>query len=392
MDINITKEQAQKYILLKQGLFGDYHFEGEAGVCEFIKQAGCIQFDPIDVCGKNHELVLQSRIKGFTIEMLYKLLYIDRVLIDCLDKNMSICPVSDWPYFERNRQRAKTLSRSKTEIDLVIDEIRKTISERGFICSSDLEYSNKVDWSWAPTSLSRAVLETLYFQGELIIHHKKNTKRYYDFASKYIPKHIINCLDPNITSEQYYDWGILRRIGAIGLMWDKASDAWLGITELKSKQRTETFKRLLMNDRIIKVNIEGLATPFYIKTEDRMYLDIILNENIVSNRTELIAPLDNMLWDRNIIREIFDFDYKWEIYTPALERRHGYYVLPVLHKDKFIARIEITRDKKEKTLYIKKLWWEEGIVITKKIQNSIDKCLVRFAEFHGCDSISKLEL
>jgi len=67
MVINISKEQARKYMLLKQGIYGKYQFEGETGVWDYIKQVGCIQFDPIDVCGKNHELVLQSRIKGLEI-------------------------------------------------------------------------------------------------------------------------------------------------------------------------------------------------------------------------------------------------------------------------------------------------------------------------------------
>ena len=80
--ISFTKRQACRFLLLKQGLLGDYRFEGKQGIMEFIRQAGCIQFDPVDVCGKNAELVLQSRIKPFSKEMLSDLLYQDRVLVD----------------------------------------------------------------------------------------------------------------------------------------------------------------------------------------------------------------------------------------------------------------------------------------------------------------------
>ena len=76
--VNFTNVQARQFILLKQGLMGKYKFIEEQGVCEYIKQAGCIQFDPIDVCGKNAELVLQSRVEGFSKDMLYNLLYKDR--------------------------------------------------------------------------------------------------------------------------------------------------------------------------------------------------------------------------------------------------------------------------------------------------------------------------
>ena len=93
--VKLTKKQAREFILLKQGLMGKYKFIQEKGVCEYIKQVGCIQFDPIDVCGKNAELVLQSRVEGFSKEMLYKLLYKDRELVDYFDKNMSIFLVDD---------------------------------------------------------------------------------------------------------------------------------------------------------------------------------------------------------------------------------------------------------------------------------------------------------
>ena len=57
----ITKEQARRFILLKQGLIGSYRYIGKQGAYDFIREAGCIQYDPVDVCGKNAELTLQSR-------------------------------------------------------------------------------------------------------------------------------------------------------------------------------------------------------------------------------------------------------------------------------------------------------------------------------------------
>lgn len=73
--LTITKQQATKFILAKQGLIGSYRFAGKAGAYDYIRQAGCIQFDPVDVCGKNAELTLQSRVKGFKKSMLWELLY-----------------------------------------------------------------------------------------------------------------------------------------------------------------------------------------------------------------------------------------------------------------------------------------------------------------------------
>lgn len=105
--IPLTIEEARNFILLKQGLLGEYRFTGKQGALDYVRQAGCIQFDPVDACGKNAELTLQSRVKGFTKQTLYELLYEDRSLVDYPDKNISIIPAEDWPYFERYRRAAR---------------------------------------------------------------------------------------------------------------------------------------------------------------------------------------------------------------------------------------------------------------------------------------------
>ena len=103
----ITKQQAREFILEKQGLTGAYRFTGKDGAYAFINQAGCIQYDPVDVCGKNAELTLQSRVKGFRKEMLEELLYQDRKLVDYPDKELSVWPLEDWPYFSSYREKSR---------------------------------------------------------------------------------------------------------------------------------------------------------------------------------------------------------------------------------------------------------------------------------------------
>ena len=105
----ITRQQARQFILSKQGLIGAYRFIGKDGAYAYVRQAGCIQFDPVDVCGKNAELTLQSRVKGFQKAMLQELLYQDRVLVDYADKELSIWPAEDWPYFSSYRDRSRRL-------------------------------------------------------------------------------------------------------------------------------------------------------------------------------------------------------------------------------------------------------------------------------------------
>jgi uncharacterized protein YcaQ len=153
---HLTNEQARDFILLKQGLIGDHKFSGLQGVMEYIRQAGCVQFDPIDVCGKNAELVLQSRVSGFKKTMLSDLLYRDRVLVDYFDKNMSIFGVEDWKYFARTRQYFRERGRSRDAVDAAAGPVLAFIREHGSACSKDLACDEKVDWPWGPTSASRS--------------------------------------------------------------------------------------------------------------------------------------------------------------------------------------------------------------------------------------------
>lgn len=119
----------------------------------------------------------------------------------------------------------------------------------------------------------------------------------------------------------------------------------------------------------------------YCSIKDTPLIDYIKEKPNLKKRCEFIAPLDNMMWDRNLIRAIFDFDYKWEIYTPKAERKYGYYVLPILYSEKFIGRIEMVHDKKKRKLNVQNIWYEPGIKITKTIEEKIEKTIERFENF-----------
>ena len=378
----ITKKQAQQFILIKQGLYGPYKFSGKNGVLNYIKQAGCIQYDPIDICGKNHELVLQARVEGFKKTQLNDLLYGERKLVDLYDKNMSITSMEDWPYLDSFRNHYRNGGRFKTEIDKVSDEILEYIKNRGPVSSADIEYSKKVDWYWAPTSLAKAALDTLYFRGDLVVHHKKNTRKYYDLAANCIPLKILSAKNPNTTDEEKADWHLLRRIKSLGMLWNRTSDALLGIENLKTPQRNSSFQRLITNGKIEELAVEDVKYPLYIASEDIELLNYIIEKELKSERTEFIAPLDNVMWDRRLIEELFGFYYKWEIYTPAVDRKFGYYILPLLYKDSFIGRIEIKKNRKTDIQEISNLWFEDEIRETKKIHESINKRLEKFNIFY----------
>lgn len=389
-DLIISKRQARRFILAHQGLWPPHQLEGKAGVLDYVRRVGCIQFDPLDVVGRNPELVFQARVADFRPAMLKELLYEDRRLLDGWDKNMSIYCVEDWPYFRRHREAARrNPGKSAQAIESVLPQVRRAIEAQGPLSSIDLDFDQTVDWSWAPTRLARAALESMYAWGELIVHHKVHTRKVYDFASRRLSEALLSAPDPNATEEQYHDWHVCRRIGSVGLMWSRFGGAWLGNRDVKSRERRATLARLLQQDKIVEVRVEGIKPPLYIRIEDEPRLREILDTKTpaFAPRIAILAPLDNLIWDRRLVEDLFGFSYTWEVYKPAAERQYGYYVLPVLYGDRFVARCEPTFDKESRVLSIERWWWEAGVQPVEAIQAALIKGLRGFMRYLGAGSI-----
>ena len=396
--LTITKQQAAQFILAKQGLIGSYRFIGKRGAYEYIRQAGCIQFDPVDVCGKNAELTLQSRVKGFRKSMLQELLYDDRKLIDYVDKELSIWPVEDWPYFAPFRERSRRMGDTFEGLQELKKEAVAYIKANGPVCSDTLPVEGEIYWhssmhwsgNWHKKSpAARSVLEQLYTEGELIIHHKNGSRKYYDLAQRYIPASILNADNPCPDEADLISWRVLRRIGAVGLLWDKSSTAFLGI-DLKADIRKKVLSELSAEKKIKSVMVEGIKTPFYYRSEDESLMEEILAGNAdLKPRMSLIAPLDPLLWDKAMILALWDFRYSWEIYTPVVKRKYGYYTLPIVYGDRFVGRIEAVPNRKEGILRVKGLWWEEGIRQTKPLNSALERTLKCFAKFNDCNTVEK---
>ena len=391
----ITKRQARQFILAKQGLIGPHKFIGKTGAYDYVRQAGCIQYDPVDVCGKNAELTLQARVKGFKKKMLFDLLYKDRKLIDYADKELSIWPTEDWPYFSSYRERSMELGRTFDGLEELKERAIDFIRKNGPVCSDSLPIEGEIYWhssmhwsgNWDKKSqAARSVLEQLYTDGELIIHHKKGSRKYYDLARKHIASSILDSANPCKDEDEFIAWRVLRRIGAVGLLWDKSSMAFLGI-DLKAETRKRILSKLSEEGKLYAVMVEGVKVPFYYLASDEELMQKILEGTAdLKPRMSFIAPLDPLMWDKALVQTLWDFQYSWEIYTPAVKRKYGYYTLPILFGDKFVGRIEAVPERKEEVLVVKGLWWEDNVRVTGKMRDALDRALKKFAGFNDCQS------
>ncbi|MEJ2758091.1 MAG: crosslink repair DNA glycosylase YcaQ family protein [Anaerolineales bacterium] len=386
--IKISKQQARLFLTQYHFLYPARSLTKEQILPNLFQRLKCIQFDTINVVGRNADLVLQSRVKNYTPDILDQHLYQDRVLIDGWDKVASIYPTEDWPYFDRHRNYIKESHRNnRSDVTKIKPKVTQLIGENGEMSSIHFKDKSKTDWAWGPTSVSRAALDSLYAEGVLGIHHRVNTRRHFDLIERLVPEKILKQPDPNQTLDEYLEWHILRRISSVGIASPKSGEHWLGIHKGRlSKVRNKVINRLLEKDEIVLLEIDGLeGKVFFLRADSLSFLENISTPN-QDPSAAFIAPLDNLIWNRALVNDIFDFSYVWEVYKPKDKREYGYYVLPVLYGENFIARVDMKFDSKLNRLNLNNWWWEPGIKQTEEIHTALHDAFKGFIDYLSADS------
>lgn len=350
----VSQAQACRFLLWKNGLLGERRFSGKQGAVQYVRQAGCLSFDPIDVCGCSHELSLLARVKGFCREMLDQLLYQERALLDAYDKNLCILCTDDWPLLAFQREAFRQSVRPA--VQNAAAQVMQLAQEQGCLSVRDVGGNGP----------GRAALESLYFQGRLAVHHQENGQRYYAPVESCLPESLLKAPNPFPNDQERLLWQVERRIGAVGMLWNAPSDAWLGVNRLNAQTRQFVFQVLVNRGRIVPIQMEGISLPLFVLSRDLPALRQCAAPFSVQKRARLLPPLDPMMWDRRLIATLFGFHYKWEMYTPPQQRRYGRYVLPVLYGERFMGRVEPVADREEGTLHVQAFWPEADARITDR--------------------------
>ena len=388
--LRLSRAEARRFLLMHQHLWPPRSLADKVGILDFIRHVGCIQYDPVNLVGQNPELVLQAHVADYTPALFAELLYADRTLVDGWDKRAAIHRAEDWPYFARHHDRARREHGDPANPPMAIAEtVRDAIRERGsaLFCRSRSTMSS-IDWWWGvPTRLGRAALEILYGMGEVGVHHRVNTRRYFDLIERLLPADLLAAADPNPTDEAYQDWHFSPAGGLVG-----PRQPGRGRALARHRRRHGAGRSAARGigpagcaGRADPVAVEGISqAPLFIRAAD-----VLLARwrtptgNDAPPTAAFIGPLDNLIWDRDLIRQLFEFDYTWEVYKPAAQRKYGHYVLPVLYGDRFIARVEPIFDRKARVLTIVNWWWEAGVVPDEAMIAALAECLARVRALFG---------
>jgi uncharacterized protein YcaQ len=367
-DLQISADHARRFLVRRHLLDPPRSLPAKpSSVLDVVDRLGSLQFDPLEVPGaRNHDLVLHNRVAGYQREWCDRWLYgNDRRLIELYNKSLNILPVDELPFYRLAWSHgADRYGDVLAEHAGLANRIRHHIRESGPVSTASFrDVTDRVQWWWdsdaasTGTKAARAVMETMFVVGELGIARREGSRRFYDLIDRLVPARLLETHAPEAEQARHR---LLSRHRGVGLMAvGGAGELVMGTG--KAPERARITAALVEEGALLPVAVEGFREVRHVLAEEMPILQATeAGEATATPPVSFLAPLDPLMWDRRLVKGLFDFDYIWEVYVPAPKRRHGYYVLPLLFGDRLVGRIEPRFERVTRTLRIAGIWFEDG--------------------------------
>ena len=328
---------------------------------EVFRRLGSIQFDPLAVAGRTHDLVLHARVAGYDPSWC-ELLYERREIFEAFNKGLSFVLTTEIPWYRGSLSR--NAPRLLAEHAAVAEHVLERIRADGPLSTLDFERTRgeTIDWFGVPTNTVRAVLEAYVVTGVLGLARRDGNRRYYDLVERLLPAEV---LADSVPLREQLRHRLLSRYRAHGLLGvGGGGDIFGGIGPAKpdprlpeAPGRTALREELIADGDLVPVEVEGVNGKRFV-LEDEVGLLEAPPEPPPS--VAFLPPFDALVWDRALLGSLFEFDYVWELFLPPAKRRWGWYVLPMLFRDRLVGRIEPRIDRAGGQVQVIDLWWEDG--------------------------------
>jgi uncharacterized protein YcaQ len=396
-----TKEIARRLTVERQGLTSKHGTVKKDDIYQIIDRLGCLQIDTINVVERAHHITLWSRLGLHEKDLLNELAYDDRELFEYWAHAACYVPMDDRRFFispmrmrkEEMLERLKRWGgRAGGVSPDILDEVLARVRAEGPLATKDFEQRrtgpSKGWWDWKP---AKVALEVLYGAGLLMVSHRENFQRQYDIAERVLPPGV-DTTEP--TEEERVKFYITRTMSSLGLV--KPADVRGYYTpsyaryKAFSKQLPSLMEEMRGDGGAVRYEVEGERQPYYCLPGDASRLDDLV-DGLGHEGVHLLNPFDNVLWDKRRVETLFDFTAKLEAYTPAAQRKYGYYYLAILSGDQLVGRIIPKMDRKNRKLIINSTWHETWFKSDESFENSFSETLESFSKFNGADEVEYKE-
>lgn len=374
--IKLSPSAARSIILDAAGLARPAQFgHGIEAAYQLIDKLGFVQLDTNYVVERAHHHVMHSRIPDYQPNWLAELSD-DGQIFEYMTADAGFMPMKDFRFSLPVKQAfANNLRAVDKRMEHLMSEILDQVERDGPVMLSDFENDRTEAstgwWDWRP---SKIALERLYLEGKLMISRDQKFHKRYEVPMNLVPPDIDQSMP---TPEEFAHFTISRVLGALGICSVKEM-AWRARRVKGNLIKTELAK-MVQQGQVIPVSVDGVKGPLYmLPTQD-------INPQI-SGDVFILSPFDILNVFRHRLKEFFGFDYQIECFVPAPKRLYGYFSLPILAGEVFIARVDSKADRKNKILLVHNIHFEEVKLDEETIAKLI-VALMDFVRFNGCHDI-----
>lgn len=387
---------ARRFILGRQGLWPGRRYQGVDGTDAAMRQMEYLQLDPLQIIARSQDIALYGRVLEYTPGLWEEVTYAQRDFFDW-GGWLAARPMDELPHWRTVMRREVGLNgyvaamlRQHAE---TIDEMRAILRERETVGNRDFKMTHRARTDhYRGRKDSAVALYYLWRIGEVMTHHREKFERVYALTEAVAPPHLIRESDAATVNRflvrKEVAFSGLNRLTRQGeTLWHAGDKA--AIARHVAALRDE--------GELIEVKVEGWGKPYYALRDDAPLLADLSAGRVpqawrplgptTTDEAVFLAPLDPVS-ARGRAKRLFDFDYVWEVYKPAHQRKYGYYVLPVLWGDRLVARFDSKLDRTTNTLVILSFYLEDvALAGDDAFAEALARGFGRFARFLGADGI-----
>lgn len=365
--LKLTKSEAQNIIIESQQL------NNNVGSLDTINKLGYVQIDTLAVAERAHHHVFHSRNLAYAKTDLDKMMH-EKKVFEYWSHAASYLPISDYRFsLIKKKLYAKGQSHWRVQNKKMNKYVLDRITSEGPLQSRDFKDTRDTPGAWFDWKPAKIALEQLFMEGKLMIAERRNFQKVYDLTENVLPTHI-DSSTPSI--KEYCDYLIKSTIRAQGL----ATVNEIGYLRKGIKPMlVKTINELVKTHEIVSANVENSDQEYF------TFANYFHQET--PQVVHILSPFDNLVIQRKRLQTLFDFDYQIECYVPEAKRKYGYYCLPVLYGDKFVARLDPKADRKTGIFTIKSIWFEQGLTPDEGFYFRFSEKIKHFASFCGCNKV-----
>jgi uncharacterized protein YcaQ len=368
---------AQGFGRTPRGVIAHKHLQAQ------IERLGVLQIDSVNALVRSHYLPAFSRLGHYQAEHLDELAWGHarrRRLFEYWGHEASLLPLELYPLLRWRMRRAADgqgiypgLARFGVERRDVIESVLQALHERGALGAGSLSSRTEKAGPWWDWSAEKTALEWLFAAGLVTVAGRRGFERLYDLSERIIPADVLN--HPYLDEDEAQRRLLLRSADALGVATEKdlrdyyrldASDSKRGIAELVEAGELRA------------VAVQGWRQPAYCRGEPRIPRRV--------RHSALLSPFDSLIWERERTERLFGFRYRLEIYTPQAKRVYGYYVLPFLHHERLLARVDLRSERAAGRLAVHAVHLEES-VLSEEARLALGDSLRTLAHWLGLDEV-----